>query len=178
LTKYWRGRNRNIRFRVCAIGAYVGVAIGLMSVPGIANAATKIEKTFGPWRVICVEDNGAKQCSMVQSRQQARSKQVVVAWSVAKTPKGEVVNSVIVPAGISIPEGVRISVGDQKPSTLGYSICGPRACQATVNLDEAALASGQMLSVNYVRANKQLVQAQIDLKGYDEAYRYFVDQTQ
>lgn len=178
MSKYWREPNRTIRNRLCATGVCLGVAIGLMSVPDVANAATKIEKTFGPWRVICVEDKGVKQCSMVQSRQQARSKQVVVAWSVAKTPKGDVVNSVIVPAGISIPEGIRISVGDQKPSTLGYSTCGPRACQATVDLDGDALASGQMLSVNYVRANKQLVQAQIDLKGYDEAYRYFVEQTQ
>src|SRR5690606_8590847 len=127
----------------------------------------------GPWRVTCIEDKGVKNCSMVQSRQQAKSKKVVVAWSVARTPKGEVVSSIIVPSGISVPEGIRVATGDRKPSTLGYSTCGPRACQATVDLDGAALASVQTVSVNYVRANKQLVQAKIDFKGYDEAFKYF-----
>lgn len=144
---------------------------------GAALATTKIEKTFGAWRVFCVEDKGDKRCTMTQARALAQSKQLAVAWSVARSPKGKAVNTLILPTGVSIPEGVRVGVGGKTPSTIGYSVCGARACQASVILDDSVLTSEGILNISYVRANKQLVQAQIELKGYAEAYGYLVEQS-
>src|SRR5690606_11328173 len=63
----------------------VAMVTGLAALlpPPDASAATRIEKTFGSWAVICVEnDDGTKRCSMVQQRAEQQTRRVVFVWSI------------------------------------------------------------------------------------------------
>src|SRR5262249_39067465 len=82
-----------------------GLAVaGLTALPGsTANAATRTEKSFGSWDVICVQqdDNSPKRCTLVQSRVTPDKKKVVLIWSINSGNKNELTQAVTVPAGVS-----------------------------------------------------------------------------
>jgi invasion protein IalB len=84
-----------------------------------------------------------------------------------------------VPAGVSVKEGVRLFIGDAEPLTLAYDICGPRVCVAKTALDDklvGALKAAQKASASYVQMSKQLLQVQLELTGFSDAYDYFLKQ--
>jgi invasion protein IalB len=169
---------------VRATTAWVGAALiaGLVFAPNLAaHAMTRTEKTFGSWDVVCVQaDGGANRCSMLQTRADAKTKRIVLVWSITSNDKKTIIQAVTVPAGVSIKEGVRVFVGDKDVITIGYDTCGPRLCIATVPLDPklvVSIKSSQKASMSYVLADKQLVQVNVDLNGFAEAYDYFTSQT-
>jgi invasion protein IalB len=147
------------------------------------RAAAKTEKTFGTWSVVCVEpDKQPKSCSMIQSHVQAiaqtNKKRMVLRWAISNS-KTEQKQAVIVPTGVSISEGVRLFLGDAQPLVLGYSFCGPRVCIASAPVDAktiAALKGDKKASASYVLGSKKLVQIQLDLNGFAEAYDFLVAQ--
>jgi invasion protein IalB len=146
-----------------------------------ASAATRIEKTFGSWAVICVEnDDGTKRCSMVQQRAEQQTRRVVFVWSILSN-EGALRQTLTVPAGVSIKEGIRLFIGDADPVTLPYETCGPRICLATMALDDAGIASisaAAKASANYVQGSKRLVQIDLDTAGFSDALAYLREQLQ
>ena len=167
--------------RVVAAVAAAGIAIvaGIFaSSPG--HAATKTEKTFDAWTVVCVEDDAqAKRCSMLQSRIRAQDKKLALLWTISAGDNNELTQSLTVPAGISIKEGIRLFIGDGDPATFGYDVCGPRVCIARgpfgADLAEA-LKAADKASASYVVGSKQLMQVQFDLTGFGAAYDFLVSQ--
>lgn len=145
-----------------------------------AAAATKTEKTFDSWAVICVEDDeGLKRCSMLQQRIRAQDKRMVMLWSISANEDNELFQSLTVPAGVSIKEGIRLFIGDEDPLTLSYDFCGPRVCMGRVPLtpDLVAKMKGSVKgSASYVQGTKQLMQVNLDLNGFTAAYDYLVEQ--
>lgn len=143
-------------------------------------AATKTERTFSGWTVICVEDdNSAKRCSMIQSRVRAQDRRTVLIWAVSANENNELTQTVTVPVGVSIKEGLRLFVGNSDPLTIGYDVCGPRICLGSVPFTPefvATIKSSDKASASYVQANKQLMQVDLDLAGFGEAYDYLVEQ--
>ena len=168
-----------------AVGA---VALLMMGFPALwsspAIAATRIEQTFGSWKVVCVEpDNEAKRCSMfqshVQANQQTNRRRLVLRWRVSINKDREQTQAVVVPAGVSIKEGVRLFFGDAEPTVIGYSFCGPRVCVASAPLDAkavAAIKATKKASASYVRGSKQLAQVPLDLNGFAQAYDFLTKQ--
>jgi len=154
------------------------LAGGLASSPG--HAATKTEKTFDAWTVVCVEnDEQAKRCSMLQSRIRAQDKKLALMWTISAGDNNELTQSLTVPAGISIKEGIRLFVGDGDPATFGYDVCGPRVCIARgpFGADLAtALKAADKASASYVVGSKQLMQVEFDMTGFGAAYDYLVSQ--
>jgi invasion protein IalB len=117
--------------------------------------------------------------SHVQPIKDSDKRRLVLRWAISINKKGEQTQSLVVPAGVSIKEGVRLFLGDAAPTVIEYSFCGPRVCIATVPID-AKLAAGikasNKASASYVRGSKQLVQITLDLKGFGEAYDFIVQQ--
>lgn len=154
------------------------VAAGIAPPP--AYAVTRTEKTFNAWTVVCIEDdNQAKRCSMLQSRVRTQDKQLVILWSISTGETDQLDQSLTVPVGISIKEGVRLFVDDRDPATLGYDFCGPRVCIAqSVFSPEMAqsVKQAKKASASYVLGTKQLMQVDFDLDGFGEAYDYLVEQ--
>lgn len=167
-----------------SLGAILAVALIFVTAPALqAPAATKTEKTFGTWSVVCVEpDKQPKSCSMIQSHVQANAqtqkKRMVLRWAISNS-KTEQKQTVIVPAGVSVTEGVRLFLGNSQPIVLAYGFCGPRVCIASAPIDAKTIAGmkgDKKASASYVLPSKKLVQIQLDLNGFAEAYDFLVAQ--
>src|SRR4051812_28012229 len=100
--------------------AIVGLLIADTSLSP-ASAASRTEKTFGSWVVVCTEaDNQPKRCSMIQRRIRADTKKLIMVWSISSDKDNQLIQSLVVPAGVSIKEGVRVFLGDAEPITIAY----------------------------------------------------------
>ncbi|MGQ0741352.1 MAG: invasion associated locus B family protein [Alphaproteobacteria bacterium] len=158
--------------------AALAAALGLFVTP--ASASTKTEQTFGSWKVTCMQDTGQpKRCSMAQPRVAGEKKQIVFVWVVHTNASRELMNSIQVPAAVSIKEGVRVSIGNKAPVTVPYEVCASGRCVASFNMDGAtlqAMSSSQAANANYVMFNRKLQQVQVDLKEFAKAYEYFKGQ--
>ena len=165
-----------------------GLCIATAMIAGVvappAHAMTRTEKTFNSWTVVCVEnENQPKQCSMLQTVQRQQPNQgFLLIWSIS-TGQGdgnkELTEAVTVPANVSIKEGIRLFIGDGDPVTLGYDLCGPRVCIARTPFTPETVATikgSKKASASYVQASKQLVQVDLDLTAFSDAYDYLVQQ--
>ena len=84
-----------------------------------------------------------------------------------------------VPPGVSIKEGVRISLGQGEPRTIAFDLCGTRACTARAPLDSTllqAISGNPKGSANYINAARKQVQIELDLSQFKAAYDYFIKQ--
>jgi invasion protein IalB len=163
--------------RAAMICATACVAVGLTATSG--SATTKTEQTFGAWTVTCVTDNATKRCSMSQPRTAGPKKQVVFVWSVATNASKQLMNNLMVPASISVKDGIRVSVGAKPPVTVPYDVCAQGRCMATFPMDAAtlqAMSTSPAANSNYVLASRKLMQVQVDLKDFPKAYEYFKSQ--
>ena len=161
------------------VAASVVAGFGFSSGFTPAEAASRTEKTFSGWTVACVEnDQNVKRCSLRQTLTR-KDRRPVFTWTISTNQEGELIQVVSVPAGVSIKEGIRIFVGDGDPLTLGYDICGPRACFARADLSPEVVATMKGTSkaaASYVLANKQLLQFDLAAEGFAEAYDYLIQQ--
>ena len=177
---YSRQARRPRRSRTGVSLAVGGLALVASGLAAPADAATKTEKTFNAWTVVCVEDDQqAKRCSMIQSRIRPQNKRLALMWSISAGDDNRLTQSLTVPAGISIKEGIRLFIGEGDPATLGYDVCGPRVCIARADFDSSladAVKGASKASASYVLGNKQLMQVNLDLNGFSEAYDYLVAQ--
>jgi invasion protein IalB len=173
---------RVLSFKVAA--RLLVAALGVTSLAALsvapASAASRTEKSFGNWAVICVQkdDNAPKRCTLIQSRTQADNK-VVLIWSINSGNDKELTQAVTVPAGVSVKEGVRLFIGDAEPLTMAYDICGPRVCVAKGALDDklvGIIKGSQKASASFVQMSKQLQQVNLELTGFADAYDYFLKQ--
>ena len=147
-----------------------------------AEAVTRVQKTFGKWVVTCVDnDNNARTCSMSQSQAAAGATQGTALVLTVRGSKDKPTLVAVVPTGISVQDGVTLNPGgDVQPMALPYTFCGPRVCVSSLPLDAkllAALKAGQKLLANYVLGNKKLVQVNVDLASFGDAYAYLVSQS-
>ena len=166
--------------RLPIVATLLAAAPAMLSAPA-ASAATRTEKSFGSWDVICVQqdDNTPKRCTLLQSRVKPDGKQVVLVWSISSGNKSELTQAVTVPAGVSVKEGVRLFIGDAEPLTMAYDVCGPRVCVAKGEVDDklvGAIKASQKASASYVQMSKQLLQVGLELTGFTDAYDYFLKQ--
>jgi invasion protein IalB len=114
------------RASICRGGAAV-LLVALTMLP--ANAATRVEKVFGKWAVVCVQpDNQPKTCSMVQTHVQpiknSNRKRLMLRWTISINKDREQTQALVVPPGVSIKEGVRLFLGESAPKTIEYTFCG------------------------------------------------------
>jgi len=164
------------------VAALVAGVIGTTSVtPANAQASSRTEKTFGGWIATCLENNAGKRCSMTHQLVSNQTRRPVFTLTISAARGAEQNITISIPTGVSLRDGITLGVGDQSPAPLQFSVCGPRACMATGPLDAKLLgdlrAQPKALA-NYVRANKQLVQVDVDLAGFADAYAYISGETQ
>jgi invasion protein IalB len=99
-------------------------------------------------------------------------------WTIRLVDK-QVNSALLVPTDVSIPEGIHIAIGTTSPQTAGYSVCGPRWCRADLPVDAALLkriASAQKATANFVTGAKRLVQIELNLAQFQQAYGYLTEQ--
>ncbi len=160
------------------LAACLSIGLSAQANQSATPSSTKVEKTFGAWTVTCIENAGQKRCSLYE-RLGTQKKQLIFVWSVETNADKQMVNTLAILTGVSIKEGVRVSIGSGAARTVPYDVCTPRGCFATFPLDAAtlqAMNASPQISANYVEASRKLVQLQIDLKDFPKAYEYFKSQ--
>jgi invasion protein IalB len=144
---------------------------------------TRLQKTFGPWRVDCTEPDGksAKSCTLRFALVNTESKRVVFSWTVARKDKQSAANKVIVrtPTGVLLPDGVSIAFAGTEPVKVSYLTCGPNACFAEFDFSDQwvkAFAGKPSVSVSYKAVNGTPLRHEIDLKDFAAGLAFFTAQ--
>lgn len=162
------------------VAAVLALAVGL---PSGADSATRMQKTFGNWRVDCSEKEGKspKNCSLQFALINKKDKQVVFSWTVVRKDKDSETSKVVVrtPTGVLLADGVNIGFEGVEPVKLNYFTCGPRACIAEFDLSSQwikALSSNPKVVVSYKAANGNPLKHDIDLKQFAEGLEFYTSQ--
>ena len=153
--------------------------------PTAAPAATpppvKIHRTEivvdDNWTVTCTETdppNVKRRCTADLKILQTDSnpQRVVFTW-VILAQEGKPISILAMGAGVQIPPGVQLKVGDKELKKVGFSLCQPDHCEAIVPMDEALvrdLSSAQTSDVIVTAANGNPVKFTANMKGFDQAY--------
>lgn len=146
-----------------------------------AGAATRVQKTFGGWRVDCTEqDDGKKGCILQYALVTQTDKRPVFSWIIAPGKAGAP-NKVILraPTGVLLPEGVNIGIEGADPVKISYLTCGPQACVAEFDMTDKwrkALGSYPKAIISYKAVTGEPIKHEIDLKQFGDAYKYYDSQ--
>jgi invasion protein IalB len=155
-------------------------AILFLSAFGQANGqASRSEKYFGDWSVLCLEDaKGVKQCNMIQARLRGSPALVVFRWVVAPDKDKRILSVLQTPYGVALKEGLQVTPADESSIRLAYRICGPQWCEARLSFDQAweKRLREKAISIRYVDGQGQEVKTEITKNGFGEALSFFKGQ--
>jgi invasion protein IalB len=137
-------------------------------------ASMNMTKTvFDGWSLLCRDWPGnERRCVLFIAVADPSMKQVLLTFSVARTPKGMPVLIVDTPPGVVLDEGVTVTPGTAESVKLAIRSCGPRRCRAIAELGpslQAALSSADTTSVSYVRSNNQQSSYDLPTRGFRDA---------
>ena len=202
-SREWRGRGHDLRMmsgraaraelnqelrenvKMNKLTVSLGVLAMVLAVATAAQAAsaTRIQKTFNNWRVDCAEvENKSRRCALQYSLVNKKNKQVVFSWSVipktkeATSPPQAVIRT---PTGVALGDGISVVFAGSEPIKVQYKTCGARGCIAEVDFSDAwvkAFGTKPTVTVNYKAVSGTPIKHDLDLKNFQEAYAYYVQQ--
>lgn len=147
-----------------------------------ADATTRVQKTFGGWRVDCTErENNEKNCILQYSLVTQKDKRAVFSWTIVRRGKEGAVNKAVMrtPTGVLLADGVNVGFEGAEPVKINYRTCGPNACLAEFDFTDQwfeVLGSKQKVMVNYKAANEKPIKHDIDLKQFGAAFEFYTSQ--
>jgi invasion protein IalB len=167
-----------------AVGLGVmGLGVFLLGSAAEAASATRIQKSFNNWRVDCAEvENKSRRCALQYSLVSKKNKQVVFSWSVIpKNKEGTSPPQAIIrtPTGVALSDGISVVFAGGEPIKVQYKTCGARGCIAEVDFSDAwvkAFGSKPTVTVNYKAVTGTPIKHDLDLKNFQEAYAFYVQQ--
>lgn len=159
------------------------VAVLLLTTGTGAIAATKTQKTFGPWSVDCKEsDKGAISCGLRFALINKKNKAVIFSWTVVPGKEEGANNALLqTPTGVLLTDGIRIQFPDAAPISIPYRICGPRFCFAEFDFAASWLAnltSQKSATVMFTGGKGQELKYPVNLERFGEAYEFYTLQLQ
>jgi invasion protein IalB len=131
---------------------------------------------FDNWTLTCVEyaeARGKQTCAATLQMVQAKSRQVLLAWTAGLGGDGRPVLTIQAPTGILIAPGVEVTLGKAKPRRIAFASCDTGHCTASAPLDEALvreLSAADVAEVDIQAMNGNNVQFKLPIKGFDKAY--------
>lgn len=150
---------------------------------GEGAAATRVQKTFGNWKVDCTErENKQKTCALQYALVTKKDKRPVFSWRIIRSGKEGVQNKAVLrtPTGVLLSEGVKIGFQGAEPVKINYLTCGPNGCVAEFDFTDQwfkALGANQKVIIDYKAANQKPIKHEIELKQFGEAYSFYTSQT-
>lgn len=86
-----------------------------------------------------------------------------------------------VPLGAFLPAGLTLSLFDQQPFSVPFQFCDKNGC--FINLDLAddvvnALKNNDHMKVTYMKVNRNMIDAKIDLDGFSQSLEWLEKQEQ
>lgn len=134
-----------------------------------APAEQNIAAQETPWQVNCTPTaEGAEvACSMVKSLTVNEGKQVMA--QVAVVPGDPFVLRLLVPHGMSLPDGLTLLVDDAAVATMSFRTSLPGGVIASTDLTaglEEALRAGGMLQITGMQNNGAALRLEMSLSGF------------
>ena len=138
-----------------------------------ALAAMNMTKSaFQAWSLVCRDWPGnERRCVLFIAVADPDAKQVLLTFSVARTPAGMPVLIVDTPAGIAVEEGVIVTAGSAEAFKLPIQSCAGQRCRAVTELTPAlngALETAAITSVTYVKSDKMPSTYNLPTRGFKD----------
>lgn len=140
-----------------------------------ANAQNPHGQVFDSWRVQCNSATGAPSaCRMFQNVVLKESREPILQFFVGFPDQSKFpVGLFVVPLGIHLPSGVRLTIDDGQAYELSVEVCLPQGCQIRFGFDDNFLAlfkrgSGATVSF-FGGAKRQPYNVPVSLKGFTAA---------
>lgn len=133
------------------------------------------KSAFQAWSLVCRDwPGGERRCVLFIAVADPDVKQVLLTFSVARTPKGMPVLIVDTPAGVTVEEGITVTAGAAESIKVAVQSCGSQRCRAITELTSslrAALEAADVTSVSYVKADKQQSTYNLPTRGFRDGLR-------
>jgi invasion protein IalB len=169
--------------RIIKTAAVAAIAAGALAVSlPAAEAATRLQKSFGSWQVDCTErENAQKNCSLQYSLVTKKDRKVVFSWTIVRRGSDGGTNKAVLrtPTGVLLADGVNVGFEGADPVKINYLTCGPNGCVAEFDFTEQwvkALGSNPKVTVNYKAVNEKPIKHDVDLKQFTAAFDFFSSQ--
>ena len=131
------------------------------------------KSSFQAWSLVCRDWPGnQRRCVLFIAVADPDMKQVLLTFSVARTPQGMPVLMVDTPAGIAVDQGVTIAAGAAEALKMPIQSCGPQRCRAIAELTsplQAALEKADITAVTYVKADTKQSTYNLPTRGFKDA---------
>lgn len=157
------------RLKVVQAPAVGQAAAATATLPG---GASSLNEAYKDWRVVCVQQGGAKRCVLNQVQTQ-QSGQRVLAIELNALTGSSVAGVLVLPFGLSLDAGVAFQI-DEKLTVqpMRFRTCLPSGCLVAVSFDAqmvAALRTGSALKIKATADSGAAAPFSISLQGFASA---------
>jgi invasion protein IalB len=161
----------------------VGHGVGTNERAGASKAARQREQAalasmnmtksaFQAWSLVCRPwPGGERRCVLFIAVANPDSKNVLLTFSVARTPQAMPVLIVDIPPGVVVERGVTVTAGAAEEIKVPIQSCGPQRCRAMTELTpplRAALETADVTAVTYVKADNQQSTYNLPTRGFKD----------
>ncbi|WP_255552314.1 invasion associated locus B family protein [Maritimibacter dapengensis] len=144
-----------------------------------------VDDVFGDWERACLRIPNNEEddpCQITQLLYDGNNENPVGKFSVGKLPEemeATAGSAIIVPLGVSLQDGLTISIDGGAAKKYGFTSCEPIGCVAQFGFTEAevaALKAGSSATISVVPANArdQRVEIPASLSGFTDAFNSLV----
>lgn len=138
----------------------------------LPGGASSLNETYKDWRVVCVQQGGAKRCVLNQIQTQ-QSGQRVLAIELNALTGSAVAGVLVLPFGLSLDAGVAFQI-DEKLAVqpMRFRTCLPSGCLVAVSFDApmvTALRTGTALKIRATTDGGIAAPFSISLQGFATA---------
>ena len=130
------------------------------------------KSAFQAWSLVCRPWPGnERRCVLFIAVADPDRKQVLLTFSVARTPQGMPVLIVDTPAAVAVDQGVRVTAGAAEELKIPIQSCAPQRCRAVTELTlplRAALEKADVTAVTYVKADNQQSTYNLPTRGFKD----------
>jgi invasion protein IalB len=157
----------------------------VVAVPGQVRAPVRFTRLppqkFENWILNCIRGpRGGQRCGLVLSVVDQSRTHLMLRLDVLRSPKGPAM-VVVAPPNTLLTAGFTITPEKAQPSSISFTRCMPRACQAVFVMSDTfrrSLSSAPTAQIHYVTANGRPVDLRIPIKGFEAGYAAWQTQDQ
>jgi invasion protein IalB len=134
-------------------------------------SANVTRSAFEAWSLVCRNPAGERRCVLFIAVADSQRKQVLLTFSIARTPQNMPVLVVDTPAGVLVDQGMTVTADGAEPFRIPVQSCGPQRCRAVTDLTpslQAALESAAVTSVTYTKVDNQQSTFNLPTRGFKD----------
>jgi invasion protein IalB len=158
-----------------------GAALAQQAQAPAAPPAPPEVKQIGDWQVRCFPVQSPSPCDMFQQQGDERTKQRILALSIAFDPLANMhLIQIVVPLGVSVAPGVVIHAGSYQSKVMAYRRCDRAGCYVERPLDNDVIAqltrAGDSAMVKIVADDGKKYDLKVPLNGFAAAHDSMAEQ--